>query len=92
MWALQVLLALAFLGSGPSKVIQPYATLAARMVWVSDVPEPLVRFIGAAELLGAVGLLLPAGTRVLPWLTPLAAAGLALDMFLTSGFHLLLAS
>ena len=89
LWTLQVLLALAFLGAGVSKVIQPYAALAERMVWVGDVPEPLVRFIGMAELLGALGLLLPAGTRVLPWLTPLAAAGLALDMFLASWFHLL---
>jgi len=45
-------------------------------------------FIGAAELLAAVGLILPAATRILPWLTPLAAAGL---MIITGGaivFHL----
>jgi uncharacterized membrane protein YphA (DoxX/SURF4 family) len=83
-----VLLALAFLGAGAAKLVQPYDALAAQTAWVSDVPEALVRFIGAAEVLGALGLVLPAATRVLPWLTPLAAAGLALDMLLATLFHL----
>lgn len=47
----------------------------------------LARFIGFAELAGAIGLVLPAATRVKPWLTPLAALGLAVIMVLATAFH-----
>ena len=88
LWVLQVLLGLAFVAARFPKLIQPYAELAQQMAWVSDVPEGLVRFIGVAEVLGGLGLILPAATRILPWLTPVAAAGLALDMMLATLFHL----
>jgi len=88
LWALQVLLGLAFLAAGAMKLSQPYEVLAAQLAWVSDVPEALVRCIGLGEVLGGLGLILPAATRVLPWLTPLAAAGLALVMLLATIFHL----
>jgi uncharacterized membrane protein YphA (DoxX/SURF4 family) len=87
LWTVQVLLAAAFGISGFGKATVPLAELGARMTWVNDVPGPLVRFIGTVELLGALGLVLPAATRILPWLTPLAAAGLATDMLLASAFH-----
>jgi DoxX-like family len=45
--------------------------------WVVAFPEWLIRFIGLAEIAGAIGIILPAATRILPWLTPLAAAGFA---------------
>jgi hypothetical protein len=48
----------------------------------------LVRFIGISELMGAIGILLPAALRIRPRLTPLAAAGLALVMALAILFHL----
>ena len=48
----------------------------------------LVRFPGWAEMVGALGLILPAATRIKPFLTPLAAAGLATVMLLATGFHL----
>ncbi len=90
LWVLQVVLALMFLGAGFAKLTQPYDTLAAQpqMAWVSALPELLVRFIGLAEVLGAIGLILPAATRILPWLTPLAAAALSLVMVLAVLFHL----
>ena len=47
----------------------------------------MTTFIGISELLGGLGLLLPAITGMLPWLTPLAAAALALVMLLAAGFH-----
>lgn len=51
-------------------------------------PRGLTNFIGVAELLGGLGLLLLAAlTGILPWLTPLAATGLALIMILAAGFH-----
>jgi hypothetical protein len=43
--------------------------------------------IGVCELLGAVGLILPSATRVLPVLTPVAASALTLVMVLAAGTH-----
>ena len=59
-----------------------------RAPWVASLPVALVRFIGVAELAGALGLVLPAVTRIRPSLTPLAASGLATIMALAIPFHL----
>ncbi len=80
LWIVQVLLALTFLGTGLMKLSLPIERLAERMSWVKDSPPQIVRLIGALELLGAVGVVLPALTGILPWLTPLAAVGLVLTM------------
>jgi hypothetical protein len=88
LWTTQVLLAAAFFMAGSGKATAPIAELAVKMAWVTAVPEAMVRFIGTAELLGAVGLLLPALTRIKPWLTPLAAAGLVTIMALAIPFHI----
>ena len=50
------------------------------MTWTAGTPQPVVKGIGVLELLGALGLILPALTGILPWLTPLAAVGLGLTM------------
>ena len=86
-WALQILAGLIFLLAGIMKSTQPIANLAKRMIWVTVVPPWMVRFIGVAELLGGIGLILPAATGVLPWLTPVAAVALAVVMLLAVGFH-----
>ena len=88
LWIVQVALAAVFVMSGGFKVIQPIETLGAEMAWVTDVSPALIRFIGICEILGAVGIILPALTRILPWLTPLAAAGLGTVMLLAGIFHL----
>jgi uncharacterized membrane protein YphA (DoxX/SURF4 family) len=88
LWVAQVLIALAFAMAGTMKVTQPIATLAAKMVWPGAMPEALVRFIGLSELLGALGLVLPAATRIKPILTPAAAIGLTTIMVLAACFHL----
>jgi uncharacterized membrane protein YphA (DoxX/SURF4 family) len=88
LWVLQVLLALAFIGAGAMKLFTPMAEFDASMAWVHSMPEALVRFIGAAEVAGALGLILPALTRIKPGLTALAAAGLAVVMVLAAAFHL----
>lgn len=88
LWILQVLLALAFGMAGFMKLTTPIAELAKQMPWTRDVPVSLVRLIGVAELAGALGLILPALTRIRPALTILAAGGLALVMVLAAGFHL----
>ncbi len=87
LWLVQGLLALAFLLAGLMKLTQPMDVLTASMGWPAALPAPLVRFIGLAELLGAIGLILPALTRIRPGLVPLAAAGLTLIMLLATLFH-----
>jgi uncharacterized membrane protein YphA (DoxX/SURF4 family) len=87
LWALQALLALLFLLAGIPKATQPIPQLAKRLEWTATVPAPLVRFIGIAEILGALGLILPGATHIALFLTPLAAAGLVIVMLLASGFH-----
>jgi uncharacterized membrane protein YphA (DoxX/SURF4 family) len=86
-WVLQVLLALMFLMAGSAKAFQPLDKVAKRMMWVSKVPAALVRFIGIAELLGAIGLILPALIGIVPVLTIAAAIGLALIMLFAIIFH-----
>ena len=88
LWIVQVLLAELFLMAGSMKATAPMADLVAKMGWPGDVPPWLVRFIGASEMAGALGLLLPAATRILPALTPLAAVGLTTVMTLAALFHL----
>lgn len=88
LWAAQIALAGVFLMAGAFKAFTPIAELAAPMPWVTEVPAALVRFVGVAELAGAIGLILPSLSRVRPLLTPLAALGLATVMLLASVMHL----
>ncbi|NUR71420.1 MAG: DoxX family protein [Hamadaea sp.] len=91
LWVLQALLGLFFAGSGFGKVLlldDAWYTAAPQAVaWYAAVSQPLIVFIGVAEVLGGLGVLFPAMTRVRPSLTPLAAAGLTLTMILAGGFH-----
>lgn len=80
-WILQIVLALAFLGAGVTKLVRPKpALVGAGMAWVDDFSDSTVKTIGALEVLGAVGLVLPAVTGVATWLVPVAAIGLVLTM------------
>jgi putative oxidoreductase len=88
LWVAQGLLAFAFGMAGVMKTTMPIAQLTQTMGWPGDLPVALVRFIGLAELAGAVGLILPAVTRIKPALTALAAAGLVVVMGLASIFHI----
>ena len=88
LWLVQILLACAFGMAGVMKSTQPVDVLAANgIAWAPQIPLALVRFIGISEFLGAVGLILPALTKVKPFLTPLAALGLLTIMILAMGFH-----
>jgi uncharacterized membrane protein len=86
LWVVQVLLAAGFLAAGVLHGFQ-YERARAQLKWPAAVPRGLMTFIGVSEILGAVGLILPGATRILPWLTPLAALGLAIIMVLAIGFH-----
>jgi uncharacterized membrane protein YphA (DoxX/SURF4 family) len=89
LWVLQVLLTVFFLMAGYTHGFVPIEQAAKSATWIDDVPFALARFIGFAELAGALGIILPAATRIAPWLTPLAAAGLALIMILAIPFHIM---
>lgn len=87
LWVAQVVLALLFGAAGFMKLFQPIETLSAMMAWVPVTPEWLVRFIGFVEIAGALGMILPAATRILPFLTPLAALGFVVIQVLAIGLH-----
>ena len=85
LWSVQGFLALFFLAAGAPKLI---GRGMERWTGFSELPRAMVVFIGVTEVLGAAGLVLPMATGVLPWLTPLAAIGLAIIVLSATGFHL----
>ena len=87
LWIAQGLLALLFIMAGVTKASQPIDALAESLPWVTSTPVALVRFIGISELLGGLGLLLPALLRIKPFLTVWAALGLASIMVFAAFFH-----
>ena len=81
LWIIAGLLAAVFLAGGVVKLIQSKEKLAASgLGFVEDVSAGAVKAIGAVEILGAVGLILPAVLDIVPVLVPLAAVGLVLLM------------
>lgn len=87
LWIAQILLAVLFIMTGLMKAVMPIEQLAASMQWVTHTPPALVRFIGIAEILGAVGLIIPSALRIQPKLTAFAALGLVLIMLPAIGTH-----
>lgn len=80
LWIVQILLALVFGLTGMMKLIQPKEKLVQRMKWAEETAPNTVKTIGAVEVLGALGVVLPMLTGILPILTSLAAVGLGLTM------------
>jgi hypothetical protein len=76
LWIVQTLLALLFMFAGVSKLIMSVEEMTKDI----QMPGAFLRFIAVVEILGALGLVLPSLLRILPWLTPLAAAGLVVIM------------
>ena len=76
LWIIQGLLALLFLFAGGMKLVLPIEEMTKQM----PMPGPFLRYIGVAEIFGALGLILPGLLRIRPDLTPLAAAGLVIIM------------
>lgn len=77
LWIIQVLAGLLFIFAGVMKFIMPVEEMTKQMPSMSGA---FLHFIGGAEILGGLGLLLPGLLRVRPGLTPLAAAGLLIIM------------
>jgi uncharacterized membrane protein YphA (DoxX/SURF4 family) len=76
LWVVQSLLAGLFLFAGGMKLVMPIEMMTKQM----PLPGAFLRFIGVAEVLGALGLILPGLTHIRPNLTPLAASGLVIIM------------
>ena len=76
LWIAQFLLAAIFLLVGTVHAFR-YETARERLPWVKDLPRPIVVLDGGMEIVGGLGVVLPRLAGILPWLTPLAATGLA---------------
>ncbi|MFV0425700.1 MAG: DoxX family protein [Beutenbergiaceae bacterium] len=89
LWIVNGLLAALFLFAGSNKAVRtPKALIDMGMAWVSDAPPWAPRVIGTAEVVGALGLILPMATGIAPLLTPIAAVALALVMVGATVVHL----
>jgi uncharacterized membrane protein YphA (DoxX/SURF4 family) len=81
LWIIAIVLAVVFVGSGLMKQFVPKEKLVTSgQGWAQDVSPTNIRLIGVAEILGAIGLVVPAAVHIAPILVPLAAAGLVLVM------------
>jgi DoxX-like family len=87
LWVIQSLLCLLFAGTGLWKLVTPVPQLAAQFPWMGQVPVTFMRATGLIDLLGGIGVLLPAITRVKPRLTALAAFGCAVLQACAIVFH-----
>jgi uncharacterized membrane protein YphA (DoxX/SURF4 family) len=82
-WVVQGMLAVFYLVAGSMKTFTNIGQ--KQMPWAKDYPKGFVRFVGTAEILGALGIVLPLLTGILPWLTVPAALGLAVVQILAIG-------
>ncbi|MCB0278911.1 MAG: DoxX family protein [Calditrichaeota bacterium] len=88
-WALQIILALLFLAFGSGKLMNDKAAMIeSGGAWAEDFTETELKIIGGLEILGAIGLIVPAATGIMAILTPLAACGLALTMIGAAATHI----
>lgn len=78
LWIVAGLLAAVYLAAGSVKLLRPKEELVEQMKWTKDVSARTVHGVGAIEVLGALGVVLPGALRVATALVPLAAVGLAL--------------
>ncbi|SDF74371.1 DoxX-like family protein [Lentzea fradiae] len=90
LWVVQGLLAAVYLAAGGMKLVHPREKMVAsgRFDWAKDVSDGGVKAIGAVEVLGAIGLVLPWLTGIAPVLTPIAAVGLVVVQVLAARVHL----
>ena len=73
LWIVQSLLAFAMVGAGMMKIVTPHPKLSEKMKWAASWEPGRVKLLGLAEVLGAVGLIVPWATHIVPILTPIAA-------------------
>lgn len=88
LWVIAGLLALMFLMAGTMKLRTPIEEMHEKMAWTRSTPTAAIRALGTAEILGAIGLILPAAVNIAPILTPIAASGLAIVALGAAVVHL----
>jgi uncharacterized membrane protein len=86
LWIASGLLALAYVFAGATKALRPKDKLT-NLPWTEDYSAGTVKFIGIAEFLGGIGLILPWLTGIAPVLTPIAAVGLVIVQVLAIVAH-----
>lgn len=87
LWIVTGLLALLFVMAGSMKALKSREAVLANMPWVEEVNAGQLKTIGILEVLGGIGLVVPAATGILPWLTPAAAFALAVTMAFAVALH-----
>jgi uncharacterized membrane protein YphA (DoxX/SURF4 family) len=87
LWIVQGLLALTFVGTAIWKVTTPIPELGKMVPWMEQVSPGFLYFTAIFDLLGGLGVVLPAATRIKPGLTVLAALGCAAFMLGAIIFH-----
>jgi len=87
LWAVQALLGVLFIATGVWKLLTPVPKLAAMIPWAGQVPEGFLQATAVIDLLGGIGVLLPALVRIKPGLTIMAALGCALLQVCAIIFH-----
>ena len=87
LWAAQVVIFAVFVAAGSAKLLTPVDQLARQMSWTVEFPEMMVRASGTIDVLGGIGILLPALTRIRPALGVIAAAACALLQVCAIVFH-----
>ncbi|AEA44328.1 DoxX family protein [Fluviicola taffensis] len=88
LWIAQTLLSITLIWAGALKNIQPIEKLELMWPWAGQVSPAFVQFTGVIDLLGGIGLIVPALFRIKPILTPIAALGIILLMISASVFHI----
>ncbi|MEZ5372927.1 MAG: DoxX family protein [Microthrixaceae bacterium] len=89
LWIIAVILAAAFTAAGAMKLARTRQEMAAAgMDWADDLSDGQVKAIGLVEVLGGIGVVLPALVDIAPVLVPLAATGLAVTMVGAAVFHI----
>jgi hypothetical protein len=88
LWIASGLLAFAMLSAGAAKLVTPRVKLMEKMKWAKTWNDGNVKLLGLAEVVGAVGLVVPQVTGILPILTPIAAACLVVLMIGAVKTHL----
>lgn len=87
LWVVQVLVAVGFLGTGGAKALLDTDSLRQVGSLPDHLPMRLIRLGGYAEILGAAAMVFPGWTGVMPWLTPVAAVLLIVDMLAAIVYH-----